>query len=172
MDIIFFNLNTPLDIFEYLCMHINQIPAEIIKELKLREIREDNGYVYIQVKEGMYGLAQVGILANKLLNKSLSEHGYYQSTITPGLWRHCWCPISFALVVDNFGIKYINKADADHLIATLEQHYELYLNWKGALFCGISLDWDYNAHTVCLSMPGYVDQALHQFENVANTKTQ
>jgi len=33
--------------------------------------------VYIQVKKGMYGLAQAGILANKMLNKRLAAHGYY-----------------------------------------------------------------------------------------------
>ena len=29
-------------------------------------------------------------------------------------------PISFSLVVDEFGVKYINKVDADHLIAAFK----------------------------------------------------
>ena len=38
----------------------------------------------------MYGLPQAGIIANQLLEKRLSEKGYYQCQHTPGLWRHVW----------------------------------------------------------------------------------
>lgn len=80
MDINKFYLNTPLDIFEYLQMHISQIPDEIIEEYSLKTLVNDKGYVYIQAEKGMYGLAQARILANTLLEKRLSEHGYYQSS--------------------------------------------------------------------------------------------
>ncbi len=53
----------------------------------------------------MYGLPQVGILANKLLKQHLAKHGYYEVTHTPGLWKHISRPNSFTLVVENFGIK-------------------------------------------------------------------
>eukprot|EP00957_Ditylum_brightwellii_P040535 3067733-Ditylum_brightwellii.AAC.1 len=57
----------------------------------------------------MYGLPQAGILANKLLSKRIVRHGYYLCTYTPGLWRHQWRPITFALVVDDFGVKIKGK---------------------------------------------------------------
>ena len=53
----------------------------------------------------MYGLPQAGILAQELLEKRLLTAEYVQSTITPGYWKHNWRPISFTLVVDNFGVK-------------------------------------------------------------------
>lgn len=84
--------------------------------------------------------------------------------MTPGLWKHRWRPIAFALVVDDFGVEYTNTADATHLITALKQHYEFEIDWDGKLFCGITLDWDYNAKTVCLSMPGYIAKALRRFE--------
>lgn len=60
-----------------------------------------NGYVYVRIDKGMYGLPQAGILANDLLAERLAKHGYYQCRHTPGLWRHVNKPIKFCLVVDD-----------------------------------------------------------------------
>jgi hypothetical protein len=60
-----------------------------------------------------------------------------------------------------------------HLISALEHHYEaVSKDWKGALFCGIKLDWDYGQRTVDLSMPGYITQALHKFRHPLPPKPQ
>jgi hypothetical protein len=67
------------------------------------------------------GMPQAGILANKRLRRKLAPFVYFESTNTPGLWYHKSCPITFSLVVDNFGIKYENKDDRDHLIASLKR---------------------------------------------------
>jgi hypothetical protein len=64
----------------------------------------------------MYGLPQVGIIAQELLEERLLKAGCCQSKVTPGYWKHNWQPISFTLVVDDFGVKYINKTDVNHLI--------------------------------------------------------
>ena len=74
-----------------------------------------------EVRRGMYGLPQAGIIAQNLLTKRLHKAGYSQSKVTPGYWRHSWRPISFSLVVDDFGVKYINKEDVEHLISVLIQ---------------------------------------------------
>jgi hypothetical protein len=42
----------------------------------LTKIAEDNGNVYIKVQKGIYGLPQAGILAHRLLEQRLNEHGY------------------------------------------------------------------------------------------------
>jgi hypothetical protein len=63
--------------------------------------------VYIEIHKGMYGLPQVGILAQQLLERRLNAHGYSQNKTVPGLWTHETQSISFTLVVDNFGIKYV-----------------------------------------------------------------
>jgi hypothetical protein len=57
----------------------------------------------------MYGLPQAGIIPQELLEERLIVAGYRQSKLTLGFWTHDWRPISFTLVVDNFGVKYINK---------------------------------------------------------------
>ena len=78
------------------------MPEDVIEQYKLRDIATPDGEVYCEIRQGMYGLLQAGIIAQELLARRLKEHGYSQSKITPGLWKHEWQPIIFSLVVDNF----------------------------------------------------------------------
>ncbi len=71
-----FYLNTPMVRFEYVHIKINDIPEEIIVEYQLRDRVTADGFVYVEVQKGMYGLPQAGILAQELLEKRLNEHGY------------------------------------------------------------------------------------------------
>jgi hypothetical protein len=112
----------------------------------------------------MYGLPQEGILANQLLTRRLAIHGYHQTKFTPGLWRHVTRPIQFTLVVDNFGVQYVGAEHAHHFIAALETDYTVSKYWTGSLYCGITLNWDYANKHVDLSMPGYIKDALHKFQ--------
>jgi hypothetical protein len=91
----------------------------------------------------MYGLLQASIIVQDLLTKRLHKAGYQQSKVTPGYWRHEWRPISFILVVDNFGVKYINKTNVGHLTSLLSQDYKIDTDWEGTRYLGLTLDWDY-----------------------------
>ena len=124
--------------------------------------------MYIEIQKGMYGLPQPGMLANKLLKCRLAKHGYYEVRHTPGYWRHTWRPIDFTLIVNDFGVGYKNNKHALHLLQTLRQYYEaVSVDWTGTLYCGISLKWDYGTRTCELSMPGYVQHAVHKFHTGA-----
>ncbi|KAI2488785.1 Reverse transcriptase (RNA-dependent DNA polymerase) [Fragilaria crotonensis] len=118
----------------------------------------------------MYGLPQAGRLANDQLIKFLAPHGYEPAPLTPGLWRHTTRDIVFSLVVDDFGIRYTDIADAEHLLATLEATYQVSRDWSGARYCGLTLDWDYSARTCDISMPGYIDRALKRFRHALPRK--
>ena len=78
-----------------------------------------NGKVHLNLQRAVWGLPQAEILANKRLHQKLAPFGYREHVNTPGLWYHETCPISFTLVVDNFGVKYVNKINVDHLITSL-----------------------------------------------------
>ena len=108
----------------------------------------------------MYGLPQAGKLANDLLAKRLNKHGYHQSKILPELWKQDTRPISFTLVVNNFGVKYAGEEHAMHLMSVLRNSYTIMHEWKGKKYIGITLDWDYEQRQVHLSMPGYIEKAL------------
>ena len=69
-----------------------------------------DGWIYMEIIRGMYGLPQAGILAKNLLAECLSNHGYYQVKQTPVLWRHICIPISFKLVVENFEIGLLDES--------------------------------------------------------------
>ena len=114
---------------------------------------------------GIYGLPQAGKLANDLLQKRLSKSGYYSVQFTPGLWRHAWRPITFTLVVDDFGIKFTGDTHAHHLIKAFKDHYKVTIDWKGELFVGIKLKWDYDKCTLDMHVPNYVLKALHKFQH-------
>ena len=155
--------------YEYMRLRVDLIPEEIIIQYNLRPLVH-NGYIYIEIRKGMYGLPQAGILANKLLIKRLAEEGYSPCEHTPGLWKHATRPIKFSLVVDDFGVQYTGKEHADHLINAIKKNYEMSVDWQGRLYCGVSLKWDYQQRTVDLSMPGYVKATLHKFQHVAQER--
>ncbi len=100
-----FCLMTPMDHYEYFRMKLKLFPQDIIDKYTLHDKVNVDDNVFCKVQHGMYGLPQAGIIVQNLLNKCLCKAGYRQSTITPGYWRHNWHPISFTLVVDNFGVK-------------------------------------------------------------------
>jgi hypothetical protein len=74
LDVKNFYLGTPMDSFEYMIIPIKLIPQEIIAEYNLLSLVSD-GNVYIEVKKGMYGLPQAGILTKQLLACRLAIHG-------------------------------------------------------------------------------------------------
>ncbi len=102
MDIKDFNLNTPMARYKYMRLHIADMPEDVIKYYNLRDKATPDGYVYCEIQKEMYGLPQAGIIAQKLLKEQLQKHGYCQSQMTLGLWKHDTCPISFSLVINNF----------------------------------------------------------------------
>ncbi len=168
IDIKDFYLNMPMEWYEYMAIPLADIPNTIIEQYNLLEIAH-NGNVYVKICKGMYGLPQAGRIANDQLIPILAKAGYHQKEHTPGLSVHEWQPISFSLVVDDFGIKYVGKEHAKHLIQTLETHYTISQDWEGKTYLGLTLEWDYKNKTVDLSMPGYIEKALQCFQHSAPT---
>jgi hypothetical protein len=171
-DVKDFYLNTPMARYEYMRLPLRILPQEIVDQYELLPPVND-GWIYVEIRKGMYGLPQAGTIANQRLEKHLAKYGYKPTYLTPGLWRHESRPITFSLVVDDFGVRYVGDQHAHHLITALEHLYTVSSNWTGSLYCGLTLDWDYTNRTVDLSMPDYIATALHNFSirhhHAANT---
>ena len=105
---------------------LSVFPEHIIKQYNLIQ-KAKNGYVYVYIRRSIYGLPQSDILAKKVPKENLPPHGYFEVTHNPGLWQHITHPISFSLVIDDFGVKYVDRADVDHLIDALKKTTK-YLN--------------------------------------------
>ena len=100
--------------------------------------------MFFEIRKGMYGLPQAGVLANAKLTSVLSPQGYAPAKNTPGLWTHATCPITFNLMVDDFGMKYVGEEHDKHVLDILPKNYEgVHEDWGGTKFCGITLKWDY-----------------------------
>jgi hypothetical protein len=123
-DIGNFYLTATLDQYEYMKMPVSLFLPWIITQYNL-EKKVAGGYIYLQMSKAVWGLPQAGILANKLLHKLLALHGYYKCKNTPGLWIHTTCPITFTLIVNDFGATYERQEDVDHLIAAIKTKYTL-----------------------------------------------
>ena len=104
----------------------------------------------------------------------LEKAGYYEAATKSGLWSHKWRPIQFVLIVDDFGIEYVRKQHALHLLKILEKNHKIKTNWEGGKFAGIDLAWDYNDQhnnrTCRISMNGYIEKVLLKYGHPAQTK--
>jgi hypothetical protein len=120
MDLKNFYLYMPLNHFEYMMkMPIYLIPDEIIEQYKLLPLVY-NGYIYIEIQKGMYGLLQAGILlANQLLQKCLTVHGYMPTPQTPGLWIVPSCsPLWSTVLSCNTLVSNMPTTSSPHLKST------------------------------------------------------
>jgi hypothetical protein len=171
MDIKKYYLRTPLPRFEYMKMLLSRFPEKIIQKYNLNALAVD-GWVYIEIRKGMYGLKQAVLLANQLLQTRLAPFGYYPARHTPGLWLHKTQSISFTLVVDDFAVKCVGKQHAEHLRNALLKTYELTTDWKAKVYSGMTLKWDNKKRTCNISMPGYVSNVLSRFQHDASTHPQ
>lgn len=171
VDIKDFYLKTPMATYEYMRIAVRDIPATIMEQYNLHDLVH-NGYVYVEIRKGMYGLPHAGRIANDRLVKMLESHGYIQAEHTHGLFTHKTRPVTFSLVVDDFGVKYIGRENAQHLIDTLRTLYEITEDWSGNKYCGLTLDWDYDKKTCDISMPGYIEKALQRFAIPPSTRAQ
>ena len=110
--------------FEYMKLPFAIIPDEIIAPYNLK----DEGWVYIEIRQGIPGLKQAGLIANDRLIRHLAKFGYTLSTKTPTLWRHSTRNISFFLVDDDFRVNYVGKNNTDDLISGLRELYTFSTN--------------------------------------------
>jgi hypothetical protein len=76
MDINNYYLCTPLPCFEFTKMLLSRFPKEIIQKYNLNAL-DVNSWVYIEIRKGMYGLKQAGLLENQLIQTRLAPFGYY-----------------------------------------------------------------------------------------------
>ena len=146
---------------QYMRMRWDQIPNDIRIRYNLQAMRHGD-YVYVKIKKGMYGLKEAAILAYNKLVHHLTPRGYIPIEGTAGLWKHKTRKTIFCLCVDEFGIKYFNNDDITHFQDSLKDHFKFHMDWEGANYIGLKLNWQYDAWYVDISMPNYVDKILHR----------
>jgi hypothetical protein len=66
-------------------MSLSRFPEEIVHNYNLNALAV-NGWVYIEIRKGMFGLKQAVLFASQLLQSRLAPFGYYKAHHTPRLW--------------------------------------------------------------------------------------
>ena len=72
-------------------IHLKDTPNKVVIEYSLLPIADASGYVYVDIRKGMYGLKETGIIAYKRLVRNLHPHGYVPVAHTRGIWTHSTC---------------------------------------------------------------------------------
>jgi len=161
-----FFLSSNMNTYQYMRIHRRYIPQEVIDEYELTDDHFDaRGYAYLEIRKGMYGLKEASVLAYDQLRAHLAPYGYAPVRFTPGLWKHNKLRTTFTLAVDDFGIKYYDQTDLDHLFNALETKYVLTKDLTGSSYLGLTLNWNYADGYVDISMPQYVTKALAKFRH-------
>ena len=118
IDLKNFYLGTPMNRYEYIWIKMADISQDIINQYGLTA-KALNEKVLVEIWKGMYGLKQASRIANDQLKHHLKASGYMTCKYTPGIFTLVSLKIYFSLFVNDFGVKYTNKADAQQLITCL-----------------------------------------------------
>jgi hypothetical protein len=172
-DIVDYYLGTPMLTMEYMLIPLRYIPRSTQERYKLTQM-DQSGTAMVEISKGMYGLAQAGRLAQDRLILHLAKHGYSQCTRTPCLFYHSERKTLFSLVVDDFGIKYFDVADREHLLNALRELYTITTDLKGTAYLGMHINYvrsdDANIRMIQISMPGATQAFLDKYQFVPKSQ--
>ena len=115
--------------FQYMRIHKKIIPQEVLDEYDI--IFDDRDFTYVEIRRDMYGLKEAGVIVFYQLFQKLKLFSYEPMPQTPVLWIHTSRKTTFTLCIDDFGIQYFSKSNADHLIDAIQDTYDFSIDWKG-----------------------------------------
>ena len=164
-DIKDFFLASPMAKPRYMKMKFSIFPQDIIERYSLTTKVTPDGYIYIKINKGMYGLKEAAVLAYDQLSKFFNTYGYHHVPGTAGVWTHKTKPTVFCLCVDDIALKYHSSDDLHHFLAALGNHYKYHMDKEGRHYMGLTLDWHHAAGYVDVSMPGYIPKLLQRLQH-------
>jgi hypothetical protein len=125
---------------EYMKARLRDFPPNIIEQYGLMDLVTPDGYVYVMINKGMYGLKNAAILAYDNLKRNLEPFGYYPIEGTTGMWGHKTLRTRFCLCVDDFGLKFYSRTDAEHFLKALGTNYKYTVDWSGTNYYGLTFE--------------------------------
>ena len=96
-----FYLYTPMSRYEYMRLKLSDLPADFVKHYDLAAKATGYGYVYVEIRRGMYGLPQSGLLAQKLLDNASTKRVTGRVSLPPAFGHTIGVPshVPFALTI-------------------------------------------------------------------------
>ena len=120
--------------YRYMKIPIKYLTDEIKVKYQIDNIAQ-NGWVNVEIRKAMHGLKKLGIIDYKILVKFLAPYGYQLVRHTLDIWTHTSKTIKFSLALNNFVLRYDNKADVEHLCHVLCCKYTISKDWTGHHYC-------------------------------------
>ena len=77
----------------------------------------------------MWALKEIGVKACNQSVRNLVPSGYIPREYPPGFWKHVAKLTIFMLCVNDFGVKYHNKADTKYLIKAIDTNHKATVDW-------------------------------------------
>ena len=69
IDINYFYLNTPMSRSKYMRLKLSDLPESVVQQYNMEAKATKDGYIHVDIKQGMYGIPQAGLIAQKTLDK-------------------------------------------------------------------------------------------------------
>ena len=94
--------------------------------------------MFCVIRKATCGLKESGKLVNEQLKKVLAaaDHQPYKHYL--GLCCNSSCPISFSIVVNDFGEKIIARDDVEHINNVLKNSLPIKSDWAGECYLGMT----------------------------------
>ena len=167
-DMVDFYLGTELDIPGYMQISADAIGNELLDLYNMNDYIVDiNGkrFVYFKVVKCLYGHPAAGRLSFIKLKEVLEAADFYEPPFVECLFIHKTRNITFALIVDDMGIKYSKDEDLQFLVDVITPHWKLKVDTSGSRFLGMHLVWQYDRPIprVIIFNPTVVKNAISRF---------
>jgi hypothetical protein len=109
-----------LEYFKYMKIPLTLFPEWIVEQYNLTR-HALNGFVHLEMRRAVWWIATSRIYSKQMPKTKACAVWVQKSTNTPGLWHHDTRSVLFTLVLDNFGVKYVNADNVQHLIVSIKR---------------------------------------------------
>ena len=150
---------------EYMRIHSKIISPDIQELYSIDSLIDENGYLYIKIVGGMYGIKQTDVISYNQLFKYMYKHGYYPIPFTTGLWAHYTRRTKCCLHVDDFSVKYIFTSMMQLISSSILRKYLVSADLGGNNYLGPSMNWNDEKRYFDISMPDYLPKDLACFQH-------
>ena len=157
---------------EHMKKRCKHVPDGIRKQCQLDAKVTKDGCICIKIKKGMPCFKQAAMLAYQHLKQCLEPYGYEPMPRTTGLWRHKSRPTIFCLCVDDFGINFWNRHDADHSCNAIGANFQHAVDEEEKNHCGLTITCDFKQGHVDVSMPKCVPTTLKKLMHIPKVQPQ
>ena len=153
---------------EYIRIHSKYFPPNIRALYHIDGLISEDGYVYIKIIKGVYGLKQATIIAYNQLISHMKPNGYYSAPFMTGIWAHKTRRSKCCLCVGDFRVKYLTKSSSRFP----KKHCAISTYSEGRNYPVLAIDLNDSRGYFEISLPEYVKKLLDILQHLKTKRPQ